>query len=147
MNQFDSIIKYIPTKESSDDQWIAWHKMLKKGYGANRANDAFKVAFAYFAASSAKTNDLRAYGKTVGMDLDTNLVQDAGRIVATVKDSVGGVFDKVGGIFRTSRTVVIVMIILILVPVFMLLINIAKNPGQAVGIAAKTYTGRRSAGD
>jgi hypothetical protein len=141
MNQYDSIIKYIPTKDSSDDNWIAWHKMLRKGYGKERANDAFKVAFAYLASSSAKTNDLRDYGKTVGLDLDTNLVQDAARIVETVKGNLGGILNSIGGIFRTSKTIIVIIVLLILVPVFMLLFNIAKKPGEIIGVAAKAYTG------
>jgi hypothetical protein len=141
MTQYDSIIKYIPDKDSKDSEWITWHKMLVKGYGRDRANDAFTVAFSYLASSSAKTNDLRAYGKTVGLDLDTNLSQDAARIVKTVKSSVGGVFSSIGGIFKTTRTVIIIVIILCLVPVFMLLFNVARKPGEVIGTAAKVYTG------
>jgi len=140
MNQFDSIIKYIPSKDSQDVQWITWHGMLVKGFGKERANKAFTVAFAYMASSSAKTNKLRDYGKTFGLNIDTNLLQDASRIVGDVKESVGGVFDKIGGVFRTSRNIVIVIVILILAPVFLLLFNVARKPGETIGIAAKTYT-------
>jgi hypothetical protein len=141
MSQYDTIIRFIPTKDSKDVDWIQWHKMLVKGLGRDRANQTFTVAFAYLASSSAKTNDLRNYGNTVGLDLDTNLVQDAARIVTTVQESIGGVFDKIGGIFRTSKYIVLIVVALILMPVFMLLFNVAKKPGEVVGTAARAYSG------
>ena len=139
MNQYDSIIKYIPSLDSPDIQWIAWHKMLSKGYGLERANSAFIVAFAYLAGSGAKTNRLKDYCATQGLKIDVNLLRDAGRIIGNAEESIGGVFHRIGGIFRTSRTIIIILIILILIPVFMLLFNVARDPAKSIGAAAKIY--------
>jgi hypothetical protein len=137
MNQYDAIVKYIPTKDSADAQWIEWHKMLSRAYGQSKANEAFTVAFAYLASSSAKTNKLKDYGKTVGMDLETNLLEDATRIVSNVKEGVGGFFDSIGAGLKVYKNVVIIVVILILVPVFMLLFNIARNPNAAISAASQ----------
>ncbi|MDD4970765.1 MAG: hypothetical protein PHT07_15165 [Paludibacter sp.] len=139
MNQYDAIVKYIPSKDSGDSQWISWYEMLKKGFGREKANKAFIVAYANLAGSAAKTNKLRDYGKTVGLDLDTNLIEDASRIVGNVKESIGGVFDSFGSIFKTSKTIVIVVILAILVPVFLALFNIAKNPNAVIGAASSGF--------
>ena len=140
MNQYDSISRLIPSNSSKDVDWIQWHKMLNKGFGKEKANQAFTVAFAYLASSGAKTNDLRNYGKSVGLDIDTNLVQDATRIVSNVKENIGGVLDKIGGVFRTSKYIVLIVVVLILAPVFLLLFRVANKPGETIGTAAKVYT-------
>lgn len=139
MNQYETIVKYIPNEESADAQWIEWHKMLSRAFGREKANEAFTVAFAYSASSSAKTNKLRDYGKTVGLDLDTNLLQDATRIISSVKEGVGGFFDSIGRGIKMYRNALIVVVILILAPVFILLFNIAKNPSEAIGAASKGF--------
>lgn len=126
----------IPDKNSSDQYWMNWHNDLKKAFGQKKANEALVVAFAYNASSSAKTKDLFRYGQSQGLNLETNLLGDAGRIIEGVKDSISGVTGKIGNMFKTGKTIITIMIILILVPVFMLLFNLAKQPDKAIGAIA-----------
>jgi hypothetical protein len=39
--------KNIPTASSSDEQWIAWHKKLKKPFNKKIANEVFLYAWSY----------------------------------------------------------------------------------------------------
>jgi hypothetical protein len=133
------LIAAIPDKNSSDQYWIAWHGDMKKMFGKEKANEAFIVAFAYRASSAAKTKTLFNYGKTQGLDLETNLIGDAGRIIQGVEKGISGITGKIGKIFKVGGTVITVMVILILIPVFMLLFNIAKEPNTAIGAASKGF--------
>jgi hypothetical protein len=133
----ENIIAAIPDKKSTDQYWITWHQTLKQNFGKTKANEAFLVAFAYRGGSGAKTADLFNYGKSQGMNLDTNLLGDAERIINGVKEGVSGVFGKLGRIFKIGETAVVIIIILILIPVFMLLFNIARNPNAAIGAASQ----------
>ena len=132
-------------KNSSDQQWISWHMDLKKNFGEEKANQAFIVAFAYKGGSSAKTKDLFNYGKSVGLELDTNLLGDAGRIIQGIQAGVSGVTGKIGKMFKTGGMIITVIVILILIPVFMLLFNIAKDPNPAIGAAAAGFGASKGA--
>jgi hypothetical protein len=133
----EQIIAAIPNNKSIDQYWISWHETLKSTFGKKKANKAFLVAFAYRGGSGAKTIDLFNYGKSQGMELETNLLGDAQRIIAGVQEEVTSAFGKLGRIFKVGRVAVVIIIILILVPVFMLLFNIARNPNAAIGAASQ----------
>jgi hypothetical protein len=132
----EKLISALPDKNSSDQYWMNWHNDLRKNFGQKKANEAFVVAFAYNASSSAKTKDLFRYGQSQGLNLETNLLGDAGRIIEGVQDSISGITGKIGNMFKTGKTVITLIIILILVPVFMLLFNLAKQPEKALGAIA-----------
>jgi hypothetical protein len=118
----------IPDKNSSDEYWKSWHGDIKKTFGQEKANQAFIVAFAYRASNSAKTKNLFQYGKSQGMNLETNLMGDAGRIVEGVKDAVSGITGKIGRIFKAGGIVFVIIIILFAIPIFMLMFNLAQKP-------------------
>jgi hypothetical protein len=135
----EKLISSIPDKNSSDQYWIQWHDTLKKQFGKEKANQAFIVAFAYRAGSSAKTKDLFRYGQSQGLDLETNLIGDAGRIIEGVKEKVSGITGKIGRILQTSKIIVVVLIILILIPVFMFIYKIAKEPTEVIQAASAGF--------
>lgn len=66
--------KYIPHSASSSEEWIAWHKQLKKWFAKSEANGYF-VKFwnqRAGAGSGADTYSLREYMRTQGVELTTD---------------------------------------------------------------------------
>ena len=66
--------KYIPSSSSSAEEWIAWHKQLKKWFSKTEAN-GYYVKFwnqRAGAGSSADTHSLREYMRTQGVELTTD---------------------------------------------------------------------------
>lgn len=66
--------KYIPNTASSAEEWIAWHKQLKKWFSKAEANGYF-VKFwnqRAGAGSQADTHSLREYMRSQGVELTTD---------------------------------------------------------------------------
>lgn len=118
----------IPGRNSSAAEWIQWHRNLLSDFSKDKANTYFLEAWNLRAgkSSNANTDTLRAYLKTKGIEIDKTLL-------ASYVDTAEGVFDKVRGIFNFSRTASIIVGVGILIPVVMLLVNIARNPVAVAG--------------
>lgn len=65
--------KYIPTSADTAEQWIEWHKSLKKWFNKNLANQYWLQFWNQRAGagSSADTHTLRKYMDGEGVDLTT----------------------------------------------------------------------------
>lgn len=122
----------IPTRSSQAAEWINWHKELRAYFGKTAANALFLKAWNLRGgkSSDANTDDLRAYLRDNGIEIDKSLT-------ASVVDTAEGAFDKISGIFHIGQTTALVVGAAILIPVVILLINVARRPEVVVGAAAR----------
>jgi hypothetical protein len=123
----------IPNAGSNSAAWVEWHKTLLDSFGKKVANAEWLKAWNLRGSTSVSDNTLREYMKKQGITLPATWGQ-------SIEDAGVGVVDEVLGIFHMEKTVGIVVGLVILVPVAILLINLARKPekiGAIVGTAAK----------
>lgn len=73
MRQDPSKNTVIPTSNSTAEQWVNWHKLLKKWFSKQEANQRWLAFWGQRAGagSSADTHDLRVYMESQGVELTT----------------------------------------------------------------------------
>ena len=118
----------IPTASSKAENWIQWHKDLKKVFGKKKANSIWLYAWAKRGGvkSSANTSALRDYMDGQGVNVTTTSLGE-------LSDAVGNVLDFGLGIGKIviigSLSVVGLILVLILIRLF-------KNSNQPLNISA-----------
>lgn len=124
-------VKNIPTKNSSSQAWIQWHKSLKSRYGKKEANAIFIKAWDLRggAGSPASSIELRNYMEDNGVKLDTTSMEDA-------LDSASGAIDWIGDGLSMGRYFGIALGVIVVGGLGMLIYNIAKQPIKAAGAAS-----------
>lgn len=130
----------IPSINASDAQWIQWHKLLKKETGSKNANILFLRAWEKrknegLLGSSANTSTLRDYLATQNIDVRPDGV--FAYPISTIESIEGAIETS----FGVGKWVFIILAVIILVPVTLLLINIARNPRLLID-GFKTYATR-----
>jgi hypothetical protein len=126
MAKIDSI-DTIPSTSSTDNQWIEWHKTLRREIGKANANSVFLEAWERrriegLLGSKANTGVLRSYAEDQGMEISAD---GALKYAMNTWDDVTGFFEgatKIGAYFTFF------IILLILIPVVILAVNIARKP-------------------
>lgn len=120
--------KTIPTASSKPENWIQWHKDLKKIFDKKKSNSIWLYAWAKRGGvnSPANTRSLREYMDGQGVDITTT--------------SLGELSDKIGNVLDFGFGVGKIMIIgglsvtaLILIGI---LVKLFKNPNQQLNISA-----------
>lgn len=131
------VIKNIPNKDSTDDQWIIWHGALKK-FGKKNANLIFLEAWnsrtekgGILFSSKANTEKLRDYLEKQGISLEKGLADYSASFIDTVDDFFTSAFN-IGKYAGIGATVVVLIIIAVILYV------IIKNP-EATGKLAMAY--------
>ena len=120
--------KSIPTASSKAENWIQWHRDLKKMFGKKKANSIWLYAWAKRGGikSSANTSGLRDYMDSQGVDITTTALGE-------LSDKIGNVLDFGFGVGKVvligSLSVVGLILIAILVKLF-------RNPNQKIDISA-----------
>jgi hypothetical protein len=120
--------KTIPTASSNSENWIQWHKDLKKVFGKKKANSIWLYAWAKRAGinSSANTSGLGDYMDSQGVDITTTALGE-------LSDKIGNVLDFGFGIGKIviigSLSVAGLILIGILVKLF-------RNPNQSFNISS-----------
>lgn len=78
---------HIPTSDTTAEQWVIWHKSLRKWFSKNEANDIWLRFWNQRAGagSSADLHSLRSYMETQGVNITSNL---AGDIADTTMDVI-----------------------------------------------------------
>jgi hypothetical protein len=118
----------IPTASSKSENWIQWHKDLKKMFGKKKANSIWLYAWAKRGGinSPANTSVLRDYMDSQGVDITTTALGE-------LSDTIGNVLDFGLGIGKVmvigSLSIVGLILIAILVKLF-------RNPKQQLNIGA-----------
>lgn len=129
---FVSPDKTIPTQSSTGDDWVQWHRDLKKYFGKKTANTLWLSAWDEREGKKANTRALRQYMERQGVDID-----EGGFAKAT--DKFLNFTDMIGNIMRIGGITAIVVAGFILVVLGIALYNVARNPkavGEGVGYGA-----------
>jgi hypothetical protein len=118
----------IPTGSSQSQDWIEWHKALRKTFGKKEANAIWVFAWSKRGGidSAANTGDLNSYLKTQDIDIDRSTLAEAAESFGDFADSFMSI-----GKWATIITVGVGTLILIKI-----LMSIMKNPKKSVGSAA-----------
>jgi len=126
--------KIIPTKASTSQEWIQWHRAMRWRYGLKEANLLFVKAWGLRggAGTSASTIELREYMNDAGVKLDTTALED-------VVDTTSAGLDAVGDFFTVGKYAVLALGVIVIGGLGMLVYNVAKQPLKA----ASTVTGAR----
>ncbi len=124
-------LNFIPSNTSSDAVWIEYHKELKRELGKSNANILWTKTWDKrknegVLGSAANTSTLREYMKSQGVSLSADGIFS---VAVNVWDSTTDLFESAFGI---SKYIVIILAVLVIIPAFMLAINIAKNPGSII---------------
>lgn len=130
-------IATIPNINSTDEQWISWHKTLKRELGKFNANDTFMRAWnqrknesALF-GSKANTSKLREYLKKEGVSLSGD------GYLGFAYDALDTLDDWASSAFNTYKWVLLILLIVIIIPVFVLMMSVARNPDKIVSAVVR----------
>ena len=118
----------IPTASSKSENWIQWHKDLKKVFGKKKANSIWLYAWAKRGGvkSSANTSALRDYMDSQGVDVTTTSLGE-------LSDSIGNVLDFGFGVGKVVIIGTLSVVGLILIAI---LVKLFRNPNQQLNISA-----------
>lgn len=118
----------IPTASSNSENWIQWHKDLKKIFGKKKANSLWLYAWAKRGGinSSANNSVLREYMDSQGVDITTTALGE-------LSDTIGNVLDFSFGIGKVMIIGTLSVVGLILIGI---LVKLFRNPNQQLNIGA-----------
>lgn len=130
------VITSMPTKSSSGEAWIEWHKKMKRTLGKKNANLTWVKAWDLRGGknSNASTNSLRNYMKDEGVEVDKTTLQ-------SVTDFGGDALDFVGGVFNVGKLIFLVVIGVIVGGLALLVWGLLKNPIKSIGAVADAGRG------
>jgi len=126
------VVSNIPQFNSPAENWIQWHKDLKSNFGKKIANGLWLKAWRIRGNSSANTNPLREYMKKQGVEISSSAFDK-------VIDMGADVTDFIGDAFQVSKYAGIAIGVIILGGAAMIVYNLAKNPAQNAGLAARAF--------
>lgn len=120
--------KTIPTASSKPENWIQWHKDLKKIFDKKKSNSIWLYAWAKRGGvnSPANTRSLREYMDGQGVDITTT--------------SLGELSDKIGNVldfgFGVGKIIIIGGLSVTALILIGILVKLFKNPNQQLNISA-----------
>lgn len=120
--------KTIPTASSKPENWIQWHKDLKKIFNKKKSNSIWLYAWAKRGGinSPANTSSLRDYMDGQGVDITTT--------------SLGELSDKIGNVldfgFGVGKVIVIGGLSITALILIGILVKLFRNPNQQLNISA-----------
>lgn len=120
-------LSFLPSVNSNDLSWIEFHKQLRKEVGRTNANSLWVKAWVSrknegLLGSLANTSNLRDYMEKQDVTLSADGIFS---IAINTWDETTDLFESIFGI---GKYVVIILAVLIIIPAFILMMNIAKNP-------------------
>lgn len=118
----------VPTASSKSENWIQWHKDLKKMFGKKKANSLWLFAWAKRGGvnSSANTSDLRSYMEGQGVNITTTTLND-------ITDTIG---DVLGFSFGVGKIVIIGTLSVVGLILIGILVKLFRNPNQQLNVSA-----------
>ncbi len=119
--------KFVPTSNSTAQDWISWRTALGHFYGRKKANQIFTIAWSKRGGVNVKgnTTELREYLKGVGLSVETNGLQE-------IQDYAGDVAESIGDIFTIGKWTTIAVIVVGVGGLGMLIYAIAKKPERII---------------
>ncbi|GAL83421.1 hypothetical protein MYP_648 [Sporocytophaga myxococcoides] len=135
-------LQNIPSVNSTDVQWISWYNLLRKRYGKRNANDLFLSAWERRRGSSNFLSGTKANTTTLRNFLEDQGIQISGDgLMSYPADLLDDIETGITTAFGVTKTVFIILFILIIIPLFILVFNIARNPAVIVD-GIKTFSGK-----
>jgi hypothetical protein len=127
----------IPTGASESQDWIQWHKDLKKLFGKKKANSVWTYAWSKRGGVDARANDrtLSNYMEKEGVDITRTSLAELSE----------GVLDFGSDIMTTSKWIWIISVGAISLILFRILWGLSKNPNQTLGQVADVHPATRGA--
>jgi hypothetical protein len=115
----------IPKRASESQDWIAWHKSLKRNFGKKTANEIWVYAWAKRGGvdSNANTSRMRDYMSGQGVDIQRT-TSDA--IFDTATDFTSGLFNVTKWVLIGGG---------VIVGAFLIKILLSKNTGSQAAVA------------
>ena len=120
----------IPTASSESQNWVQWHKDLKKVFGKKQANSIWNYAWSKRGGKNSKgaTTTLRNYMGKQGVNIDKTTLSG----LADFGDSVGSFF---GGVFSAWKWVMIIGGGAVGIILIRVLWKMSKDPNKTLGQA------------
>jgi hypothetical protein len=116
--------KSIPTASSKSENWIQWHKDLKKIFGKKKSNSIWLYTWAKRGGVNSRANDrtLRVYMDKQGVDITTTSLSE-------LTDKIGNVLDFGFGV---GKIIVIGGLSITGLILLGILVRLFRNPNQPV---------------
>jgi hypothetical protein len=121
----------IPTGASESQDWIQWHKDLKKMFGKKKANSIWTYAWSKRGGVNASANSrgLSNYMEKQGVDIDRTALAELGE----------GVLDFGSGIFTAGKWITIIVAGVVGVILVRILWKLSKDPNKTIGQVASVH--------
>ena len=119
----------VPKLNSTDSDWIMWHKAFKAEFGKKQANLYFLKAWklrnkdGLLFSGKANTTELRDYLKSQGISVEQGYLS----YVTDLADDTMDMFTSIMGTARTSAMVVGAIVLIVLVYV---IVQVVKRPQE-----------------
>ena len=127
----------IPSGASESQDWIQWHKDLKKVFGKNKANSIWTYAWSKRGGvnATANTRTLSNYMEKQGVDIDRTAFSELSE----------GVLDFGSGLMSTGKWGGIITASVVGVILVRLLWKLTTNPNKTLGQVAQIHPATRGA--
>lgn len=119
----------VPTLNSTDSDWIMWHKALKADFGKKQANLNFLAAWklrnndGLLISGKANTTELREYLESQGIRVEQGYLS----YVTDLADDTMDMFASIMGTAKTSAMIVGIVVLILLIYV---IVQIVKRPQE-----------------
>jgi hypothetical protein len=117
----------IPTASSNSENWIQWHKDLKKMFGKKKANSIWLYTWSKRGGvnSPANNKSLRDYMDSQGVDISTTSLE-------SITDTIGDVLSFGLG---TGKIILIGSLSIVGLVLIAILVKLLRNPNQQLNIS------------
>ncbi|OJJ23276.1 hypothetical protein BKI52_02660 [marine bacterium AO1-C] len=103
-------ITNMPHVDSSDNQWINWHKAMRARYGKEAANTRFIQLWQDRGSSEANTRALRQYAESQDLSISGNFFEGIGDNISKTWNGLGSGFSSIGSFALIGAFIVLAII-------------------------------------
>lgn len=132
---------YIPTSDSTSEQWIEFHKALRKWFSKTESNNQWLRFWNQRggAGSDADDHTLRSYMDDQGVDLTTDTAGE-------ISDTIWGISDWIGDTAKWLRAIVIGIVLIVIALLTLYVYNhfVKQTPVDQIPISSSnSFSSRR----
>ena len=132
-------VKTIPSRKSSAQDWIQWHKDLKDNTGKKLARSTTSYVWKKRGNNDAVNPTMKDYFAGEGISIERTGL-------ASILDTKDSLVDNIGNIFSVGKYTVYAITGIAVVGLGMIVFNVARNPIKAAQAAASFTPAGRAAG-